>query len=137
MPSTQESSLPSAPAVRGVAFMPAIRETQSERMPSRFKRKVTEWWNAILEACSDVEEEPKRLTAQLNRAIEFAFCPDDAKKLTSIVLDWAKDIDARQLEDILHPLLRECDQDRDLRFLRKVLSNFFLAIPDSWRKGRV
>jgi hypothetical protein len=38
-------------------------------------------------------EEPKRLTERLNRAIESVFCPDDAKKLTSIVLDWAKHID--------------------------------------------
>jgi hypothetical protein len=132
-PSTQELSSPSAPAFGGVAFMPAMRESQPERRPSHFKSKVTEWWNAIQGARSDVEEESKRLTTQLNRAIESVFCPDDAKKLTSIVLDWAKHTDEKEVKDILRPLLHKCDRGGDARFLRKVLSNFFLALPDPWR----
>jgi Ca-activated chloride channel homolog len=140
MPSTQESSLPSAPSFMPegrVAFMPAatarVRESLPERKPSSFKNKLTEWWNAILTAGSDVDlEEPQRLTEQFNRAIESVFGPDDAKKLTSIVLDWAKHTDDQQVKDTLRVLLRECELDGDARFLRKVLSNFFLALPDPW-----
>jgi hypothetical protein len=91
-------SMHSKPAV---AFMPACRPSLPARRPTFFKGKVTEWWNAVLAGSSDEEavrdivdlEEPKRLTEQLNRVIESVFCPDDAKKLTSIVLDWAKHID--------------------------------------------
>jgi len=134
--STQGSAAPSAPASmpeRSAAFLPAIGKSLPERRPSLFKSKVTEWWNAILGACSDVEEEPKRGTAQLNRAIESVFCPGDAKKLTSIVLDWAKHTDDAEVKDILRPLLRECELDGHKGFLRKVLSNFFLALLDPWQ----
>jgi hypothetical protein len=124
----------------GVAFMPAKREPLPERRPSFFK-KVREWWDAILAVPSDEEpvndivdqEEPKRLTEQLNRVIESVFCPDNAKKLTSIVLDWAKHIDDKHVKDTLRPLLRKCDRDGNARYLRKMLSNFFLALPDPWR----
>jgi Ca-activated chloride channel homolog len=134
MPSTQESSLPSAPAfVPGrVAFMPAAKAYLPERRPSSFKNKLTEWWNTILAAGSDVEP-VSGMVERLNTAIESIFFPDDAKKLTSIVLDWAKHTDSKHIEGILRPLLRECDRDGDTRFLRKVLSNFFLALPDPWR----
>jgi Ca-activated chloride channel homolog len=136
-------SMPAAafmPAVRA-AFMPAAKASLPERRPSFFKSKVTEWWNAIQAACSDAEpvsdivdpEEPERLTEQLNRAIESVFCPDDAKKLTSIVLDWAMHNDDQQVKDTLRPLLRGCDRDGDTRFLRKVLSDFFLSLPDPWQ----
>jgi Ca-activated chloride channel family protein len=142
--STLESLLSSAPPSMpetGVAFMPARREPLPERRPSSFKSKVTEWWNAILAAPFDEEsvsnivdqEEPKHLAAQLSRVIESAFCPDDAKKLTGIVLDWAKHTDHKHVKDALRPLLRKCDRDGDTRFLRKVLSNFFLALLDPWQ----
>jgi len=102
---------------------------------------MREWWDAILTGPSDEEpvsdivdqEESKPLTEQLNRVIESVFSPDDAKKLTSIVLDWAKHIDDKHAEEELRPLLRKCDRVGDARFLRKVLSNFFLALPDPWR----
>ena len=74
------------------------------------------------------------MVEQLNRAIESVFCPDDAKKLTGILLDWAKHTDHKQVKDTLGPLLPECDQDGDARYVRKVLLNFFLALPDPWRK---
>ena len=98
-------------------------------------------WNAIQAACSDIESvsdivelpEPQLLTEQLNRAIVSVFCPDDAKKLTSIVLEWAKHIDDKHVKDTLRPLLRKCDRDGDARYVRKVLLNFFLALPDPWR----
>jgi hypothetical protein len=98
-------------------------------------------WDAILSGPSDEEplsdivdqEEPKPLTEQLNTVIESVFCPDDAKKLTSIVSDWAKHIDDKHAKKELRPLLRKCDREGDARFLRKVLSNFFLALPDPWR----
>jgi hypothetical protein len=126
--------------------MPAPRAAHAfsrlpERRPSFFKSKMREWWDAILAGPSDEEpvsdivdqEQPKPLTEQLNRVIESVFCPDDAKKLTSIVLDWAKHIDDKHAEEELRPLLRKCDRVGDARFLRKVLSNFFLALPDPWR----
>jgi hypothetical protein len=100
--------------------------------PSFSKNKLAEWWNAFLAPSSDVEP-VSDMVEQLNRAIESVFCPDDAKKLTSIVLDWAKHIDGKQVENTLRPLVRECDRGGDARFLRKVLSNFFLALPDPWR----
>ena len=125
----------------GAAFMPAAKASLPERRPSFFKSKVREWWDAILAVPSDEEpvndivdqEEPKRLTEQLNRVIESVFCPDDAKKLTSIVLDWAKHTDDKHVKDTLRPLLRKCDRDGNARYLRKMLSNFFLALPDPWR----
>jgi hypothetical protein len=82
-------------------------------------------------------EEPKRLTEQLNRTIESVFCADDAKKLTSIVLDWAKHVDGKQIMDTLRPLLRECERQGNARFLRKVLSNFFLLLPDPWQTNAI
>ena len=127
----------------GVAFMPAAKAKESlpEREPSFFKSKVREWWDAILavppgeELVSDIVdlEVPKRLTEQLNRVIESVFCSDDAKKLTSIVLDWARHNGDKQLIDTLRTLLRECERVRGKRKLRKVLSNFFLALPDPWQ----
>jgi hypothetical protein len=98
-------------------------------------------WNAIQAACPDIESvsdivelpEPQLLTEQLNRAIGSVFCPDDAKKLTSIVLDWAKHIDNQHVSDTLRALLRECERVRGKRKLRKVLSYFFLALPDPWQ----
>jgi len=135
MPFTEESSLPSAPAFMPggrVAFMPAARESLPERRPSFFKNKLAECWNAFLAPSSDVEP-VSDMVEQLSRVIESVFCPDDAKKLSGIVLDWAKHIDAKHVKDTLRPLLRKCDRDGDARFLRRVLSNFFLALPDPWR----
>jgi hypothetical protein len=113
---------------------------RGDSLSSRAKRE--KWWDAIVAAPSDEEpvsdivdhEESKRLTEQLNRVIESVFCPDDAKKLTGILLDWAKHTDHKQVKDTLRPLLRKCDRDGDTRYLRKVLLNFFLALPDPWRK---
>jgi len=138
MPSTLGAACMPA---RRVAFLPAAKEPLPERRPSFFRSKTREWWDAILAGPSDEEpacdivdqEEPTRLTEQLNRIIESVFCPDDAWKLTSIVLEWAKHIDDKHVKDTLRPLLRKCDRDGDARFLRKVLSNFFLALPDPWR----
>jgi len=137
MSSTQQSSLPSAPAFMPggrVSFMPAARARESlpERRPSFSKNKLAEWWNAFLAPSSDVEP-VSDMVEQLNRAIESVFCPDDAKKLTSIVLDWAKHTDHKQVKDTLGPLLPECDREGNARYLRKALLNFFLALPDPWR----
>jgi Ca-activated chloride channel family protein len=78
-------------------------------------------------------DDAERLLEQLNTAIESVFCPDDAKKLTSIVVDWAKHVDIKHVRDTLRALLRECGRVRGKRKLRKVLSNFFLALPDPWQ----
>jgi Ca-activated chloride channel family protein len=135
MPSTQESSLPSAPAFMPggrVAFMPAARESLPERRPSFFKNKLAECWNAFLAPSSDVEP-VSDMVQQLSRVIESVFCRDDAKKLTGVVLDWAKHIDDKHIKDRLRLLLRKCEQDGDTRYVRKVLLSFFLALPDPWR----
>jgi hypothetical protein len=108
---------------------------------SFFESEAEEWWDGVPAALLDVElandivdlQGPKRLTVQLNRVIESVFNPDEAKKLTSIVLDWAKHIDNKHVRDTLHALLRECERVGDKRKLRNVLSNFFLALPDPWQ----
>jgi hypothetical protein len=112
----------------GVAFMPAPREALPARRSSSLKSKLTEWWSAVLDG-----EGPEHLTEQLTRAVESVFPPDDAKKLTSIVLGWAKHMSDKQLADTLRPLLRECERDGDARSQRKALSTFFLTLPDPWR----
>jgi hypothetical protein len=108
---------------------------------SFFESEVEEWWNAVPAALLDVElandmaylEGAKRLTEQLNKVIESVFCPGDAKKLTNIVLDWAKHVDNKHVWDTLRALLRECGRFGGKRKLRKVLSNFFLALPNLWQ----
>ena len=67
------------------------------------------------------------------RAIVSAFWPDDAKKLTSILLDWAKHTDEKQVKDALYASLRECELEEDAGYLKKVLSNSFLALTDPWK----
>ena len=119
------------PAPRA-AFMPGKSEPMPERRPSSSKNKLTEWWNAFLSPRSGAEP-VSDMVDQLNIAIESVFCAEDAKQLTSIVLDWAKHTDDHQVKDTLRPLLRECELDKDKRFLRKALLNFFLALPDPWR----
>jgi hypothetical protein len=102
-----------------------------------FEREVGESWNDV-EFRSGIEPVSylvdfvvhKRLTEQLNKVIESVFCPRDAKKLRSIVLDWAKHVDNKHVCDTLRALLRECGRVGGKRKLRKVLSNFFLALPD-------
>jgi Ca-activated chloride channel homolog len=67
------------------------------------------------------------------RAIVSAFWSEDAKKLTSILLDWAKHTDEKQVRDALSGLLLKCGRGRDATYLRKLLSDFFVALPDPWR----
>jgi hypothetical protein len=85
-----------------------------------------------LQAPSD-EEPVSDVVEQLKRAIESVFCPDDAKKLNSIVLDWTKHTDDQHVKDTLRPLLGKCDREGNARYLRKVFLDFFLALPDPWR----
>ena len=73
------------------------------------------------------------LIEQTRGAIESAFCADDAKKLNSIISDWAKHTDEKQVKDALYALLRECELQGDAGYLKKVLSNFFLALADPWK----
>ena len=49
------------------------------------------------------------LIEQTCGAIESAFCADDAKKLNSIMSDWAKHTDEKQVKDALYALLRKCE----------------------------
>ena len=77
--------------------------------------------------------EKSSLIKRTCRAIVSAFWSDDAKKLTSILLDWAKHTDEKQVKDALYALLRECELEGDAGYLKKVLSNFFLALTDPWK----
>jgi hypothetical protein len=129
----------------GAAFMPAAKASLPERRPSFFKSKARKWWDAVLGASSDGEpvadivdlEEPKRLTERLNRVIESVFCPDDAKKLTSILSDWAKHIDDKHVKDTLRPLLRKCDRDGDARYVERCSRSFSLHFAILGEQGRV
>ena len=47
--------------------------------------------------------------------------------------DWAKHADEKQVREALRALLHECERERDPAHLRKVLSDFFLALPDPWK----
>ena len=47
--------------------------------------------------------------------------------------DWATHTDEDQVCQTLCVLLRECERDRDPGHLRRVLSDFFLALPDPWK----
>ena len=78
-------------------------------------------------------DEPRRLAEQLNRTIKTVFCASDARKLADIMQDWAKHADEKQLREAFRALLHECEREPDPAHLRKVLSDFFLALPDPWK----
>jgi Ca-activated chloride channel family protein len=96
---------------------------------------------AVLAPCSNEElvsdifdlKETKSLTEQVNRAIESVFCPLNATKLADIVRDWSTNTDEKQVRDALCVLLQEWEHDSDAEHLRKVLADFFLALPDPWK----
>jgi uncharacterized protein (DUF1810 family) len=73
------------------------------------------------------------LTEKLGIRIESVFCPPDAKKLSSIMVDWAKHTGEKQVSDALCALLHECERERSTEHLRNVLSDFFVTLPDPWR----
>ncbi len=107
-----------------------------------FESRVTEYQKApVLAPCSDEElvsdifglKETKLLTEQLSATVGSAFCTSDAKELVSILQDWAKHTDEKQVGETLCALLRECERNRNAENLRKVLSEFFLALPDPWK----
>jgi hypothetical protein len=56
-----------------------------------------------------------------------------ATKLADIMQDWARDVDEKQVREALRALLHECERELDPAHLRKVLSDFFLALPDPWK----
>ena len=78
-------------------------------------------------------DEPRRLAEQLNRTIETVFCASDARKLADIMQRWARHADEKQIREALRALLHECEREPDPAHLRKVLSDFFLALPDPWK----
>ena len=55
------------------------------------------------------------------------------RKLVGIMQDWATHTDEDQVCQTLCVLLRECERDGDAARLRRVLSDFFLALPDPWK----
>ncbi len=78
-------------------------------------------------------DEPERLAEQLNRTIETVFCASDVRKLADILQDWAKHAGEKQVRETLRALLHKCKRTRNPAHLRKVLSDFFLALPDPWK----
>ena len=75
----------------------------------------------------------ERLTEQLTTTIDSVFYAPDAAELVGLVRDWATHTDEDQVRDTLCALLCECDRDRDPGRLRRVLSDFFRALPDPWK----
>ena len=76
---------------------------------------------------------PERLTEQLATTIDSVFYAPDAAKLVGMVRDWATHTDEDQVCHTLSVLLRKCERDRDAGRLRRVLSDFFLALTDPWK----
>ena len=79
----------------------------------------------------------ERLTEQLAITIDSVFYAADAAELVGIMQDWATHTDEDQVCQTLCALLRECERDRDAGSLRRVLSDFFLALPILGKQGRV
>jgi hypothetical protein len=75
-------------------------------------------------------KETKELIKQLNGTVQSAFGRSGARKLVRIVPDWAKHSDAAQVWSALRIVLRECKRITDAGHLRRVLSGFFLALPE-------
>ena len=97
---------------------------------------------AVLEPCSDKAlvsnvflnlKKTERLTEQLTTTIGSVFCAHEAAELVGIALDWAKHVDEDQVRETLCALLRECERERDPGLLRRLLSDFFLALPGPWK----
>jgi hypothetical protein len=82
-------------------------------------------------------KETKELIKQLNGTVQSAFGRSGARKLVRIVPDWAKHSDAAQVWSALRIVLRECKRITDAGHLRRVLSGFFLALPERWRSQAV
>ena len=118
-----------------------IIETKGDSASDFLGSRVMGYYRkAVLEPCSDKEfvsnifdVKKKCLTEQLEAIIASAFCSPDSKKLVSIMQDWAKHTDEKQVHETLCALLRECERDRDAGYLRRVLSDFFLALPGPWK----
>ena len=119
------------------------RPSSSDSAVFFFESRVTDYHRrAVLEPCSDEElvsnvyfnlKKTERLTEQLTTTIDSAFCAPDAAELVGIVQDWARHTEEDQVRETLCTLLRECERDTDPGHLRRVLSNFFLALPDPWK----
>ena len=117
--------------------------SSSHSAVSLFESRVRHYHRkAVLDPCSDQGlvsnllfnlKKTERLTEQLTIIIGSAFYAPDAAKLVGTIRDWAKHTDEGQVRDTLCALLCECDGDRDPGHLRRVLSDFFLALPDPWK----
>lgn len=118
------------------------RVSSSDSTMNFFESRVTEYQKApILAPCSDDElvsdildlKDVKSLTLEINTRIESAFNARDAKRLVSIIEDWANHTDEKQVGDSLGVLLQEWERNSDAGHSREVLSRFFLAMPEPWR----
>jgi hypothetical protein len=72
-------------------------------------------------------------TEQLTITIGSVFYAPDAAELVGIMQNWATHTHEDQVCQTLWVLLRECERARDAGRLRRVLSDFFLALPDPWK----
>ena len=117
---------------------PRVLERPLGGNPSLYHLRDT---TEFLEESSDEElvgdifdlSKTEHLTEQLTITIVSVFDAPDAAELVGIVRDWAKHTDEDQVCQTLCVLLRECERDRDAGRLRRVLSDFFLALPDPWK----
>jgi hypothetical protein len=121
-PSLQILSERSAVPASIMSDLPEIPEPTSRLCSSEFFVRQVFRWN-----------ETKGLVKELNRAIRSAFGGSNGRKLARVVLDWAKQANSEQVRDAVKLVLRECQRNPDAEHLRKVLSAFFLALPERWR----
>ena len=139
----RESRLGQAPAkfaaAKSVASIRRCKSVFSSTSSlSLSENNVTEYRSAPFLDDASLSDAPGftekiHLIEQTRGAIGSAFCADDAKKLNSIISDWAKHAEEQQVRDALSGLLLKCGRGRDATYLRKLLSDFFLALPDPWR----
>jgi hypothetical protein len=121
---SSRSCVLSAPA----SFLVEENVTDYHRKAARARSFDEELFSGVVDP-----DEPGRLAEQLERTIETVFCASDARKLADIMQGWARHADEKQVAEALRALLHECEGERNPAHLRKVLSDFFLALPDPWK----
>src|SRR4029077_3252259 len=115
-----EDYQPSLHASSRVMF--ATRRASSRASASIISEsRITEYREAVVAPCLDDEfandffdlKGTESLTEKLGIRIESVFCPPDAKKLSSIMVDWAEHTGEKQVSDALCALLHECERERN------------------------
>jgi Ca-activated chloride channel family protein len=68
-----------------------------------------------------------------SRVAQRAYGRTDARKLVTIVRNWAKHADDERTSSLLRTVLANCLLDMDAEALRRVLSAFLLSLPEPWQ----